>query len=240
MRDRTDRVFDTTRCIPPNVPFTDGPLANILIDPDGVTCTDGNLFFQLCSRCSSSLSRNKLPRLAIANYNVLGPVPYGMKVMTMVEEMLIARCRAKQCIVKLQDHRTDVGLPSSQRGFNGHVIIYPQKSEELANVLPPPVDDVVHPICVLFVESTLPSQSWLKGKAYPLVVRREVVRQNLLWLKAHNPLYKDVEIDEHRLQALPEEGLLSYTVEHIKPADHLDTLGSRYDANPSLETTEPA
>ena len=175
MRNRTDRVFDTSRCVPPDPPFASGPLADLLVDPDGVICTDGGLSFQLCCRCASSLSRNKLPRLAIANFNVLGSVPPTMKVMTMVEEMLVARCRAKQCIVKLQDHRTDVSLPSSQRGFKGHVIIYPQKVDELSNVLPPPIDDVVHPICVMFIGPLPPSQSWLKDKAYPLVVRREVV-----------------------------------------------------------------
>ena len=241
MRNRTDRVFNTNQCIPPDLPFAEGPLANILVDPEGVINTEEGISLQLCQRCSSSLSRNKLPRLAVANLNVLGPVPWGMKVMTMVEEMLVARCRTKQCIVKLQDHRNDVSLPSSQRGFKGHVIIYPQKvTEELANVLPPPVDDVVHPICIVFAGAVLPSQSWLKDKAYPLVVRREVVRQNLLWLKAHNPLYKDIEISEERLQALPVDDLLGYTIEHIPPSDKTDALGSRYDTNTSSETNEPA
>ena len=238
MRDRTDRVFDMENCTPPNLPFTDGPLANVLVDPAGVISVDGDLSFQLCHRCTSSLSSNKLPRLAIANFNVLGPVPPRLKAVTMVEEMLIARCRAKQCIVKLQDHRTDISLPTSQRGFKGHVIIYPQKVEELSNVLPPPVDDVVHPICVMFIGSNLPSQSWLKDKAYPLVVRREVVRENLLWLKTHNPLYRDIVIDEERLQALPTDGLLSYKIEHIQPTDDLYALESRYDTNPSSETAD--
>ena len=90
MRNRTDRVFDTSRCVPPDPPFASGPLADLLVDPDGVIFTDGGLSFQLCCRCASSLSRNKLPRLAIANFNVLGSVPPTMKVMTMVEEMLVA------------------------------------------------------------------------------------------------------------------------------------------------------
>jgi len=238
MRNRTDRIFDTDRCTPPGLPFTNGPLADIVVDQDGVVDTEDGLSLQLCNRCHSSLSHKKLPRLAVANLNVLGPVPSEMKGMTMVEEMLIARCRTKHCIVKLQDHRSDVSLPSSQRGFKGHVIVYPQKVEELSSVLPPPVDDVVHPICILFIGSTPPSQSWLKEKAYPLVVRRELVRQNLIWLKAHNPLYKDVEINEERLQALPVDGLLDYTIEHIKTSDDPDVLESRYDTNPSSETTD--
>ena len=239
MRDRTDRVFDKS-CIPPEPPFTDGPLANLMIDPDGVIpeSAENSMSLQLCTRCDSSLQKGKLPQLAIANLNVLGSVPPDMKNMTMVEEMLVARCRAKCCIVKLQDHRTNVSLPSSQRGIKGNIIVYPQRIGELTNVLPAPVDDVVHPICVMFVGSSLPSRSWLKDKAYPLVVRREVVRQNLIWLKAHNPLYKDVEINEARLQALPVDGLLDYNVEHIASSAHLDGLESRYDTNMSGENAD--
>ena len=240
MCNRTDRVFDTSYLTPPSPPFTDGPLANILVDPAGVICIDDDLSFQLCHRCASSLSRNKLPRLAIANFNVLGHVPPEMKAMTMVEEMLIARCRAKQCVVKLQDHRTDISLPSSQRGFKGHVIVYPQKVEQLSNVLPPPIDDVIHPICIMFIGPSLPSQTWLKNKAYPLVVRREVVRQNLHWLKTHNPLYRNVKIDEERLQELPMDGLLEYKIEHIQPTDDLYALESRYDLHPSSDAADLA
>jgi hypothetical protein len=78
----------------------------------------------------------------------------------------------------------------------------------------------------------------VKDKAYPLVVRREVVRRNLIWLKAHNPLYKDVEINETRLQALPVEGLLNYNIEHIPSSAHLEALESRYDANPSEQSPD--
>ena len=232
MRDHTDRVFDES-CILPEPPFTAGPLANLMIDPNGVTLESAecDISLQLCVRCHSSLQKGKLPRLAIANLNVLGSVPPEMKDMTMVEEMLIARCRAKCCIVKLQDQRSNASLPSSQRGIKGNIIVYPQRVGELANLLPLPVDDVIHPICVLFVGQTLPSRSWLKDRAYLLVVRREVVRQNLIWLKAHNPLYKNIEIDEMRLQALPANGLLDYKIEHISCSAHLEALESRYDAN---------
>ena len=234
MRNRTNHIFDET-CIPPEPPFAEGPLANVMVDPDGVVPgnTEDEMSLHLCSRCDSSLRNGKLPRLAIANLNVFGPVPPEMKGMTIVEEMLVARCRAKCCIVKLQDHRSNVSLPSSQRGIKGNIIVYPQRVGALANVLPPPVDDVIHPICVLFVGQTLPSQSWLKDKAYPLVVRREVVRRSLIWLKAHNPLYKDIEINESHLQALPADGLLDYNIEHIPSSAHLEALESRYDTGPS-------
>lgn len=177
MRDRTNLIFKEG-CTPPEPPFKEGPLANLMIDVNGISpeSDENGLSLQLCTRCDSSLQKGKLPRLAIANLNVLGSVPPEMTDMTMAEEMLIARCRAKCCIVKLQDNHVSVSLPSSQRGIKGNIIIYPQKVGGLADILPPPVDDVVHLICILFVGQTLPSQLWLKDKAYPLVVRREVVR----------------------------------------------------------------
>ena len=35
------------------------------------------------------------------------------------------------------------------------------------------------------------------------------VRHALLWLKANNPFYKDIEIDEEGLEALPVDGIPS-------------------------------
>ena len=55
MRDRTDRVFDTSECMPPGLPFTEGPLANIQVDSSGVIQTEEGLSLQLCHRCSSAL-----------------------------------------------------------------------------------------------------------------------------------------------------------------------------------------
>ena len=73
----------------------------------------------------------------------------------------------------------------------------------------------------------------VEGQAYPPVVRGEVVRQSLVWLKVRNPLYKDIEINEARLQALPTKGLLDYSIEHVQTSAHLEALESRYDVHSS-------
>ena len=72
LRDRTSRIFDES-CIPPEVPFADGPLADLMIDPDGVIpeSVESSISLQLCARCDSSLRKGKLPRLAVANLNIL-------------------------------------------------------------------------------------------------------------------------------------------------------------------------
>ena len=43
------------------------------------------------------------------------------------------------------------------------------------------------------------------------------MREALLWLKANNPLYSDIEISEERLSQLPEDGIpeeIILTVKH--------------------------
>ena len=66
-------------------------------------------------------------------------------------------------------------------------------------------------------------------KAKPLAVRREKVRAALLWLKKHNPHYKNVLINESILSSLPPEYTLPVHVEHVLPSDDRDVLTACYD-----------
>ena len=218
-------------CVAPPVPFTDGLLEGVLVDPAGVLRDDeGSICLALCPPCKSALARNKLPRFSLANSNVIGAVPSELKDLTLVEELIVARCRAKLCVVKLQDHRDDVELPTVQRGIKGHVIVFPQHPETVSNVMPAPLSDIIAPICIVFCGSSKPSLQWLKEKARPLVVRREVVLSALQWLRIHNQLYQDVVIDATCISSLPEEDVLNYNIEHIPLSATSRTLVSRYDA----------
>jgi len=49
------------------------------------------------------------------------------------------------------------------------------------------------PICVIFVRLHRPSQDWLRHHATPLIVHCEHIRAALIWLKAHNHLYRNDE-----------------------------------------------
>ena len=222
---------DSPVSVPP-VPYTDSPLAGALVDPAGVHQNeDGSLSLSLCPPCKSALSRKKLPRFALANLNVIGNVLPELKGLTLVEELLIARCRAKMCVIKLQDHRDDIELPTVQCGIKGHVIVFPQHPEKITTIMPPTIDEIVTPICILFCGSTPPTSKWLKENARPLVVRREAVLRALRWLCAHNRLYADVTIDTDRVSTLPEEDVLHYNVEHIPISTAACTLVSRYDCS---------
>lgn len=119
--------------------------------------------------------------------------------------------------------------PNAQRGVKGHVIIYPQRPSAISKILPPPIDEISTPMCVIFVGSSPPSDEWLRTKAKPLAVRREKVRDALIWLKAHNPLYKDIVINHGLLNSLPDDYMLPVHVEHVLPNAARDSLTSQYD-----------
>ena len=112
--------------------------------------------------------------------------------------------------------------------MRGHVIIYPQKSDTLLTVLPPSVENVCTPICVVFVGSHCPSD-WLQRHATPLIVRHECIRIALLWLKAHNHLYHNVTINNQTLEAFPVNDVLPVHIELVKDEVAANVLTSRYD-----------
>ena len=86
----TDIDFDLLRqpalsetdvdCSTPPVPFMEGPLKGILIDPTGALHNgEGSTCLALCPPCKSALARNKFPRFSLANLNVIGAVPPELK-----------------------------------------------------------------------------------------------------------------------------------------------------------------
>ncbi|KAJ7618848.1 hypothetical protein DFH06DRAFT_918931, partial [Mycena polygramma] len=141
---------------------------------------------------------------------------------------MIALCRAKCWIIQLREDDGDTAIPIAQRGVRGHIIVYPQRPSAIAQTLPPPISDIVTPICVIFVGSQPPTAEWLKEKATPLVVRKERVQNALAWLKIHNHLYLDVNIDDAALAQIPDESILPFHIQHIVPNDGIDVTTSDY------------
>lgn len=58
-----------------------------------------------------------------------------------------------------------VVMPNMQRELCGHVIVYPQKPEIVAKKLPPGIEDIVTPMCVLFIGSKPLTWEWLNKNA---------------------------------------------------------------------------
>ena len=123
--------------------------------------------------------------------------------------------------------------------MHGHCIIFPQSPDQLIKVLLPSLDEVVTPMCVVFVGSQPPSQQWLRVHAKPLLIHRNKVHAALLWLKKNNPLYADIEINVSLLQALDHETVAPVNIETHAPSVAECAQGSCYDfAPPSLATPD--
>ncbi|TFK57932.1 hypothetical protein BDN72DRAFT_751496, partial [Pluteus cervinus] len=145
---------------------------------------------------------------------------------------LIARCRSKVWILQLHQEK---GGGNAQRGMKGHIIVYPQRPNGLAEILPPPVDEIVNPVCVIFVGSTRPTNEWLKAHAKPLCVRSDRIRKALRWLKENNHLYHDVVIDEDRIQALPDNDMLPINLEVTSDIEGMEAPTAPTHVDDSIE-----
>lgn len=146
---------------------------------------------------------------------------------------MIALCRAKCCIVHLKANRMDHANPMAQCGLKGNLIVYPQCPSKIAKKLPPSIEEITLPICVLFVGSSPPTDEWICEKAKPLAVQVNKVQQALCWLKCHNHLYKDIKIDEAVLRELDANPCLPFHIEHIVPSHVTESSTSGYDPSGS-------
>lgn len=125
--------------------------------------------------------------------------PKELKDLTPVEEKLIALNSCYGFITKYsipKGHRQNVRYP---RHIKGHITVFPNNVQELATrVLPHPLLKVMDDIHVSWQGPEKPAPSDLS--ALPSV-RRRVVEKALVWLKRHNPLYIDIDIDTAELDS---------------------------------------
>ncbi|KAJ7438789.1 hypothetical protein B0H11DRAFT_1688418, partial [Mycena galericulata] len=140
---------------------------------------------------------------------------------------MIARCRSKCWIIQMREVDNH-DFPGVQRGFKGHIIVYPQQPSAIASSLPPSIEEITTPICVVFVGANPPSLEWIRTKATPLIVRKEKVLKALEWLCVHNHLYKDVFIDRTVFDGHGDEVQIPFHVEHIIPSDGIEATTSSY------------
>ncbi|KAF8310444.1 hypothetical protein F5887DRAFT_910819 [Amanita rubescens] len=131
---------------------------------------------------------------------------------------MIALCRARCIMVQLKTLRGADNVQNAQRAYRGHTIFHQQDVSQFATMLPPSIEDILAPICVLFIGSRKPSLEWIRQHAKPLVVRANVVRTALKWLIENNPLYATISLNHEVLDRIEREGGLPYDIQYA--ADH--------------------
>ncbi|KAJ7930042.1 hypothetical protein B0H13DRAFT_1595811, partial [Mycena leptocephala] len=70
----------------------------------------------------------------------------------------------------------------------------------------------------------------------PLTVRKEKVLNALDWLKTHNPLYKDIEINASVFDGQPDETIFPFHIQHVVPTGGIRASTSSYVSDLSLQS----
>ena len=195
----------------PNTPHPAHKLIQDLLIYTSALGTSGQTV-NLCHECQNHLRKNKRPRLSLSNDMWIGDIPPQLQNLTLPERLLIAKYFPAAYIVKLfPKHKNSFSWDRGQMysGLKGNVSTYRLDPRQVASMIdgrlfPPPAKFLSATIGITFVAPTGVRESTMPAM---FRVRRWRVREALLWLKANNPLYSDIEISEERLSQLPEDGI---------------------------------
>ncbi|KIY61490.1 hypothetical protein CYLTODRAFT_328010, partial [Cylindrobasidium torrendii FP15055 ss-10] len=161
-----------------------------------------------CSHCWLSVRNGRefveVPLCSWANGCWVGELPEELAGLSFAEELVILRAHSTKCWVKLKARHDPRNW---QRGASGNVCIHPHAVEKIAAKLPRPYKSNRDDIAVIIVtdDKAVTPEILETLKKSPLVVRRGVILKALNWLKKHNRLYEDVEIDEEALSEYPDD-----------------------------------
>jgi hypothetical protein len=184
---------------------------HIMVDRGGIvqTTIPGTLpKVTLCKACHSDLvSRHMLPSRSLANFRWLGPVPTELLQLSWIEETLVARAHFVGKVVRLQNRSNSV------MAIKGHIVLVPQDTTKLLDLLPMSPELLMDTIRVVWVGGTKPTRSALIPT---LSVNKRKVHAALEWLCKYHEDYQDVRIDTAELSQWPDV----YVLDRI-----IDTMG---------------
>jgi len=154
----------------------------------------------LCQKCHDDLLRERIPKFSAANDMWLGDVPAELQGLTVPEEKLISLYRHNSCVIKL--HSPFHSPTTSQAALKGNCISFFQNIPNIVTSLPLALDDLCDTLKVIFVGARPPERIHLRKI---LTVRKKKITQALYWLKQHNILYRNIEINLKNIAELPED-----------------------------------
>jgi hypothetical protein len=178
----------------------------------------------VCENCMSNLEKKRVPRLALANGMWTGELPSQLALLTVPEQYLIARHFSAAYIVKMYPKQK--GAKSLNNGLRGNVSTYRLDTNEIAEL----VSDDVYPRPVKILASTIGvtfvGPQNVPERCYPgfLRVRRQRVREALVWLKANNSLYEKIVICEKRLEELVQDGIPTEILSTMRYSDDIEAV----------------
>ena len=155
-------------------------LQNVFGDELSYTCSDGKQW--VCKTCDGALTRGNIPVQAKANVFQLPSIPPELSSLNALEVRLIS---LRVPFMKM------VALPSGkQHCIHGPAVNVPSKLDSVCELLP------CLPSETELVPFKLKRKLSYKGHYMYDYVRPDKVISAIQWLKANNPLYKDVLINQ--------------------------------------------
>ncbi|KAI0064803.1 hypothetical protein BV25DRAFT_1772750, partial [Artomyces pyxidatus] len=145
-----------------------------------------------CSDCLLSISKVLIPRYALANGLYRGHLPVEFQDLTWVEEMVCSIYRSSTMVTRIYGSLD----PNTPRVFHGNTCAHELNVYSLVNILPRTPSDMNDMLSVVFIGNQKDKMSALKKLFF---IRKKKVWKFLIWLKAHNKLYKDVTLSEDSL-----------------------------------------
>ncbi|CAF3848636.1 unnamed protein product [Rotaria sp. Silwood1] len=190
----------------------------------------------LCQKCHGALSKGSIPKFSAANNMWLGDIPAELQGLTIPEEKLISLYRHNSCIIKL--HSPFHSTTTAQTALKGNCITFLQNVPNIINSLPLKLDDLCDTLKVIFIGARPPDRIHLKKV---LTVRKKKIIQALQWLKKHNVLYQNVNINLENIAQLPEDDVpecIMSTLEQKLGDEEIQSERVGYAPDPLSDPTE--
>lgn len=156
-------------------------LDQVLCAEHNYISNDGNQW--LCCACDSALSRGNMPVQAKANNLQVDEVPIQLSTLNSLELRLISLRVPFMKMVAL--------LSGKQRSIQGPAVNVPSKLDSICTMLPR------LPTQLELIALKLKRKLKYKGHYMYDYVSPEKIMNALEWLKENNPLYADVNVNEH-------------------------------------------
>ncbi|KAJ3517880.1 hypothetical protein NMY22_g13870 [Coprinellus aureogranulatus] len=172
-----------------------------ILDPAGLEDRQQLGIMHTCKSCLGDLSRQLMPRFALANWlyyareRLPAEVHEAFSLMSIFEKSLICRVRTNSILCRftgIDSENDDGNFTSRRRHIKGNVISTPLDVAKVNNLLPPSSSEIGDTICAVFVSSIPPTAETI-AKLHPILVRKSRVKLLIEFLLANNSHYQTSE-----------------------------------------------
>lgn len=186
-------IESASRNSPDRFTHSVAPLNGVMLAKEGIIQHNQDTIVQVCSQCSRSLRKKKMPKFALANGLYRGELPNQFKDLTWIEEMVCCLYRSTAFVTRLYGS-TD---PKEPRRFYGNTCAHQMNIQSTVDVLPRTPSDILDILTVVWVGTSSYQQACLK-KVFQ--IRKEKVWEFLIWLVRNNKLYYHIRLSRENLE----------------------------------------